>query len=365
MIPALILSMVMTVATATATPAFTWPWSEADTPPAPPPRPVASLIVNSNIMLQHPIPGVIAARNEVTLGFQTLGRMTARNVDIGDMVKQGEILATLDPEDLEGNVRAARAAVEAARADLLTAQAAAQRTRELAQRNVAPQAQLEQAEQALSAAEAAERQAQSQLVRALDTQGYAALRAPFDGVVSAIFANPGAVVSAGEPVLRVSSETGLEAVIDLPDATISSVAQGDVYDVWSESDPGQVLQANVTQIEPMADAATRTRRVHLALPDNARIRLGALIRARPRMDAASQVVVPGAAILQRDGAPHVWVVERKNDPAIVRLRPIMTAGPTDAAQVAVTDGLRPGDEIVIRGIHSLSEGQPVGRSVTP
>ncbi|RQP06102.1 MAG: efflux RND transporter periplasmic adaptor subunit [Paracoccus sp. BP8] len=344
---------------------FTLPWRKPPAQPEAAPRPVVSTLVSDAQAAGHSVPGVIAARIEVALGFQTLGRVTARNVDIGDVVRQGDVLATLNPDDLQGDVRAAQAAVEAAQVELRTAQASAERTRALARRNVASTAQLEQVERALAAAQATEQQAQSELIRARDAEGFAEMRAPFDGVISAVFANAGAVVSAGEPVLRLSTQDGIEAVIDLPDTVLSRVGPGDPYEVWSENEPERILPATVSQIEPVADAVTRTRRIHLALGEDADLRLGALVRARPAGAAAARLVLPEAAILQRDNGAHVWVVSREGDQGTVSLRRIEVLGPPIGRSVTVASGLSPGEEVVIRGIHSLTEGQSVGPSVTP
>ncbi|ABL70741.1 efflux RND transporter periplasmic adaptor subunit [Paracoccus denitrificans] len=362
---ALIPAVLILVALAGGAAGFTLPWQKPKVEAAAAPRPVVSILVSDTQAAGHSIPGVIAARIEVALGFQTLGRVTARNVDIGDVVRQGEVLATLNPDDLQGDVRTAQAAVEAAQVELRTARATAERTRSLVQRNVASTAQLEQAERALAAAQAAEQQAQSELIRARDAEGFAEMRAPFDGVVSAVFINAGAVVSAGEPVLRLSTQDGIEAVIDLPDIVLSRVRQGDPYEVWSESDPGRILPATVSQIEPVADAATRTRRIHLALGQDADLRLGALVRARIAGAAAAQLVLPQSAIIEQDGAEHVWVVSRDGEQGTVALRRIETLGPPVGGRIAVASGLAPGEEVVIRGIHSLTEGQSVGQSVTP
>ncbi|WP_323033897.1 efflux RND transporter periplasmic adaptor subunit [Paracoccus sp. (in: a-proteobacteria)] len=344
---------------------FSLPWQKAESQAAPPPRPVVSILVTDTEAASHSIPGVIAARIEVALGFQTLGRVTARNVDIGDVVQEGQVLAALNPDDLQGDVRAAQAAVEAAQVELSTAQATAERTRALTQRNVASTAQLEQAERAYATAQAAVQQAQSELIRARDAEGFAEMRAPFDGVISAVFVNAGAVVSAGEPVLQLSTRDRIEAVIDLPDMMRARINQGDPYEVWTENEPGRVLTASVSQIEPVADAATRTRRVHLALGQDADFRLGALVRARPAGATAARLVLPLAAILDRDGSEYVWVVTREGGQGIITLRPVQTLGPPIGGRVTVTSGLSPGEEVVIRGIQSLSEGQSVGQSVTP
>ena len=329
------------------------------------PRPVASIIVDDRPLPAHSVPGTITAKIEVALGFQTLGRVTARHVDVGTVVHQGQVLARLDPDDLQGKVQAARAAAEAAKVELETAQATAARTRALAKRNVASTAQLEQAERVLAAAQATDQLARSELIRALDAAGFADMRAPFEGVISAVFANAGAVVGAGDPVVQLAAQKGREAVIDLPEAALSRVRLDDRYEVWTESDPDNRQPARVTQIEPVADAATRTRRIHLALADDGSVRLGALIRARPLATGTPLPTLPVAAILTRNGQEQVWIVSRSDGSATVDLRTVRTLGPALGDRVSIAEGVAKGDEVVIRGIHSLTPGQPVGRRVTP
>lgn len=345
--------------------AFSWPWQTAKTTEEAAPRPVASIILADTSQNVRSVPGAIAARVEVTLGFQTIGRVATRNVDIGDLVKAGQTLASLNPDDLHGDVNAALAAVDSAEVQLQTTEAMLERTRELARRNVAPAAQLEQAERAYTAAQAQMDQAQSQLVRARDAEGFAVMTAPFDGVISASYVNTGAVVSAGEPVFKLAAQGELEAVIDLPETALQDVSIGEAFEVWAESDPDNILTAKVRQIAPLADAATRTRRVHLALAEQADIRLGALIRARPQIKGDHHPALPQAAILTKDGSPGVWVVERQGDSATVTRHEITPAGPAINGIVAISDGLSLGEEIVIRGIHSLTEGQRVGEGVSP
>ena len=333
--------------------------------PAPVPRPVVTETVDETRRAGRSIPGVIRARIEVDLGFQTIGRVLSRQVDVGDRVQEGQVLAAIDPDDLHGNVTAAHAAVEAALVQLNTAQATAERARELARRNVVSTAQLEQAENALSSAEAGYSQAQSELIRARDAEGYANMTAPFDGVITAAHLNAGAVVSAGQPVLRLSADDELEAVIDLPEAAVAEIRPGDGFQVWSDGDPETVVQAHVRTIEPMADAATRTRRVRLSLTGESRFRLGALIRARPVTGGQDGLTIPIDALADPDGTPFVWIVRETGGQRRVTPQPVTTRGPEIAGRIAVTGGLAPGDEIVTRGVNSLSDGQPVGISVRP
>ncbi|MFT4013889.1 MAG: efflux RND transporter periplasmic adaptor subunit [Paracoccus sp. (in: a-proteobacteria)] len=345
----------------------TLPWQS---PPevAAQPRPVVSIQVLDQITQGAAIPGEIKARFEVDLAFQTLGRMTRRNVDIGDVVTRGQILATLDPEDMQAEVRSAKAVAESAWIEMETARATARRTRALYQRNVATEAQMEQADHGLAAAQAAVQQAESQLIRARDAEAYTEMRAPFDGVISAVEADSGAVVSAGQPIMQLSSQQGLEAVIDLQPAMLSRISLGDPFEIWSENHPDIRGSAHVARIEPVADTATRTRRVRLELEGPQEFRLGALIRAAPALGQVQNVTVPAGAVFTANDQDHVWVVARSADDPVtgtVARRAIRVHGPSANGMLTVAEGLLPGEEVVIRGVHSLTEGQSVGRSVTP
>ncbi|WBU56750.1 efflux RND transporter periplasmic adaptor subunit [Paracoccus sediminicola] len=329
-----------------------------------PPRPVVSVVVEDLPSQRRSFPGVVIAVSDVDLGFQTLGRLSGRPVDVGDRVDAGDILAELTPDDLQDNVRAAEAAVETATVTLQTAQITATRTRDLAQRNVASTAQLEQAERGLKSAEARLREARSELARAQDAEEFARLTAPFDGVVSAVFENAGAVVDAGTPVLTLSDIDSREAVIDLPEVALSALPKGTEMTIWLESDPERRSTATVTRIDPMADAATRTRRLHLKIADEADFRLNALIRAQRAGQAGTLLSVPVTALSGDGEDVAVWVVSRSGDMATVSRRAVET-GIRMSGYVEITSGLIPGEEVVIRGVNSLTDGQAVGRPVRP
>lgn len=328
------------------------------------PRPVVTELVEDRGEASRWVPGAIASRNQVDMAFQTLGRMTARHVDLGDRVKAGDVLAELATEDLEASTRAASAALDAAEVQVTTADATLERTRALAGRNVASAAQLEQAQRAASAARAAAEQARSQLAQARNTQGYATMTAPFDGVISAVYETQGAVVNAGEPVLQLSSEDEREAVIDLPEQALVGLPPKAVFTVWQRNDPENEVAAELNRIDPLADTATRTRRLYLTLPPGTDLRLGALIRARLGSAGDPALTVAEAAVFESGGTPHVWRVLRTAEASHVEPVAIGT-GPTLMGRVLVTEGLSLGEEVVIRGVHSLQPGQPVGRRVEP
>ena len=388
-------------------------------PPPGPPRAVVTEIVADRPATERSTPGVIASATEVQMAFQTLGRLVERNVDVGDRVAQGDILARLDPEDLAGSVRAAEAALAAAEVNLTTARATAERTRALAGRNVASRAQLERAEQGLSAAQSAADQARAGLERARNAESFTVMTAPISGVVSAVRATPGAVVAAGDPILTLAAETGLEATIDLPELQLAGIQPGTAYLVWRDHADARPTRGTVDRIAPVADAQTRTRRVYIKLDDASGFRLGSLIRARREGSGGDTLTVPAGAVVRAgdvpDAAPErrgdgtqarppepasgdesalssetatradtaaaaddvaakdlatatpppssagsVWVVTRTADGATVALQPV-TLGASFGDRVEITSGLSAGAEVVIRGVHSLTDGQPVGR----
>lgn len=337
----------------------------ADEAPIPDtPRPVVTEIVEDRGGDARSVPGVIAAETQVTMAFQTLGRMIARHVKLGDRVEKGQLLAELATEDLAATTRAARAALDAAEVQLSTARTTLERTQELARRGVASEAQLEQAQRVMAAAAAMAEQTRSELVQAEDAEGFARLTAPFAGVISAVYEAQGAVVDTGAPVLQLSADDRREAVIDLPETALSGIGKQAMFTVWQRSAPTHEVTAKLDRIEPLADAATRTRRLHLTLPPEADFRLGALIRARVGAPEEPALSLPDTAIFQLDGKPHVWRVIRDGDRGKVEPVAVETGGGY-GGRLLVPRGLHSGDEIVIRGVNSLEEGQTVGRRIEP
>lgn len=368
------LSLIAALIAAVALPAsgMDLPWRERPEAAAPPPRPVVSEILSPHHDAGRIIPGHIAAGTEVRLGFQTLGRIIERSVALGDKVEAGAVLARLDPEDLDGEVRAAEAAVSAAEAQYETALLTAERTRQLTARNVTSTANLEQAENAMIAAEAAYLQAQSQLIRARDQQKFADITAPFDGVITQIWAEPGEVVEAGAPVITLSGTLKREAVIDVTEADIADLAPDDLWMVWQEVSPNERYPARLERISPLADTRTRTRRMRLALPPEAPFRLGAMIRANPGHRDTGALSVPQNAVLQDretgGETAQVWVISRpapdgNADHGIASLVSVTIA--SQSGSRLVIEGLPAGTEIVTRGIHSLTEGQIVAGRIAP
>lgn len=335
--------------------------ADGPAPAAETPRPVVSVIVNPEAGLPVSFVGTVAAKIEADLGFPLAGTLAERPVSAGETVAKGEVLARLDPEDLDSALRSAEAGVTVAAAQLRSATDARDRARVLAGRGVGSTTRLEDATRAFVAAEARLEQARADEARARDTRSLATLTAPQDGVVTSVLAEPGAAVAAGQAIVRLAATGAREALIDLTEADAAAYPAGTRFAARLVANPEVVATAVLDRIDPVAFSATRTRAAHLTLQDPApAFRLGALVRVAPDAQGGTGMVLPAAAVLDNGGGTEVWVVDRADNR--VHRRPV-TLGPRVGDFVAVATGLAAGDEVVTKGIHSLEDGQIVGPRV--
>ncbi|MFB2531356.1 efflux RND transporter periplasmic adaptor subunit [Paracoccus sp. p4-l81] len=338
------------------------------TPPeGAPPRPVATLVVTEGADPARATTGTVTAASETDLAFTLPGRLAERRVNPGDLVQAGDVLAVLDPEDVDAALREAEARLAAAQAQLSQARDAETRAAALQGRGVASQVQLDQARQARIGAQSAVEQAQAAQAAAADRQASATLVAPEGGIITQAPAEPGATLAAGQPVVQLASIARREVVIDVTESELAVLGRQSEFRIALLADPGVTATATLGSVDPVAASATRTRRVHLNLPADAPegLRLGALADVLPISGAAALPMVPVGAVMAGE-APSVWVVIRPEPggPGTIQRRTI-TPGPVLNGSLSVSDGLAPGDEVLIRGIHSVTEGESVGPRTDP
>lgn len=321
-----------------------------------PVRPVFSTVLESKQGDGTVAVGVVEPRYKTNLGFRLLGRLTARPAYVGDLVSEGQTVGTIDSTALELAVRAAKAERAKAEAQLATARATEERQRTLITSDATTKQTLDNAEQARAGAEASVAHAQANLTKAIEQLGYAQIKADFAGVVTAVGAEVGQVVSPGQNVVTVARLDIREAVVDIGEDFPLPLEIGLPFTVGLQLLPAVQVEGKVREISPQADPATRLRRVRIALsnpPES--FRLGATITAKLGKEQNPTLRVPASAVLAREGANFVWVVD---PPAsTVSLHKVDLA--TDQAGARVTGGLAPGARIVTAGIHSLQQGQHV------
>ena len=304
-----------------------------------------------------PFASTVEARYQTQLGFQLAGRMVAREVYVGDVVHEGQTLATLDPTVTQFALLRAKADIANAKAQLVNAQGIEERQRTLAQGGNAAQATLDNAVAGRDTAKARLDQAEASLRMAEDQMGYTVLKANFDAVVTTWSAEVGQFVDNGQAVVTLARPDGREAVVDIPDDLMGSVTMGMPFTVRLQAVPSVTTQAVVREIGPLADEATRAHRIRLTLrnPPPA-FRLGTTITVVHDIKVAAYVPLPASAVTDTDGKSFVWLLA--SDGKSVARRDITVAS-RDAWRVDVASGLSAGDKVVTVGVHSLAEGQAV------
>ncbi len=322
-------------------------------------RPVVTEVVAYRAGIASSWVGSVEPSSALDLGFLRLGTLAERLVDVGDIVQQGDVLARLDASDLEAELRAAEAGVAIARAGLQTTRDAFERAQELANRGVGSEIALESARNDLAAAEAALEQARAAEARASDARDYADLRAPMDGVITSIRAEPGATLSTGEAVMRLSSTDRRKVVIALSEEDAAGMVPDAEFDVTLLSNRSITARAILARVDPVSARATRTRAAHLTLDEDADagFRLGALVTATLESGRGVLTTLPAGALIAGAETPTVWRVvgDRR---AVERVK--VATGPRAGGRVVIAEGVEPGDEIVIRGVNSIEDGQTVG-----
>jgi RND family efflux transporter MFP subunit len=306
--------------------------------------------------LQTEFSGEIRAKVESRLGFRVPGKIIARKVDAGTVVKRGQVLMQLDPQDLLLGQAQAKAGLMAAESSRDLAKAEYKRYQELREKNFVAQAVLDAKETAYKAAQASYEQAKAGLSNQSNLASYSTLVSDVDGVVTGIDAEVGQVVAAGTPVVRVAKAGELDMVIGIPEDRINSIRQMKDVNVrlWANKD--EVIVAKLRELSPIADPVTRTFTAKLALPANANgIKLGMTANASFGMkNPHAMIRLPLTALFQDKAASSVWVVE--ND--AVRLVPVQV-GSTIDEDVLIASGLTPGQSVVTAGVNLLKPGQKV------
>lgn len=325
--------------------------------PAVPPRPVLTAVVQPMSRDGLEVVGTIEPQVQTELSFRVLGRLLVRSVNVGDVVAKDQVVAAIDDTALKLAVRSALAEVANAQAQLTNASGTEQRQRTLLETAATSRATFETAEQSRAAAEASVARAQANLVKAREQLAYAQLKAEFAGVVTAVGAEAGQVVSPGRSVVTIARPDVREAVVDIGEDFIGDVRIGSPFQVSLQLDGAPTATGRVREIAPQADSVTRTRRVRITLdhPPEA-FRLGSTVAARPAGDLAADLFIPGSAVFTRDGKAFVWRVA--SDDQTVHAQEVAVSA-TAGDRTRVTGGLAVGTRLVTAGVHSLSEGQKV------
>lgn len=301
--------------------------------------------------------GHIEAQDQASLSFRIGGRLAERNVSIGATVREGEVIARLDPENELNELRSARAALTASQGLLRKAENQFQRQSHLLERNVTTRADFEAAEQGRTAAQAQVDAAQARVRSAEDIVGFTSLKADAPGVVTRVGAEPGEVVAPARMIVQLARREGRDAVFEVPADVVRVLPPDARVHVTLSGDPNVTANGRVREVAPQADPVTRTFRVRIGLSDPPQsFRLGTAVSGTIRGSEASALAIPATALAQRGQETGVWIVDPKNLTVSLRKLEVISADPATAV---IGKGLALGDIIVTAGVSLLKEGQHV------
>ncbi|MBL8225685.1 MAG: efflux RND transporter periplasmic adaptor subunit [Chromatiales bacterium] len=328
--------------------------------PAPEIRPVRTITIETRAKGDEvALTGTVQAQTEITQSFRIDGRLVERAVEVGDTVRAGQLIARLDPQNEESSLLSTRAQLAAAQAVLIEARSNFTRMSELVVEKAVSQAQFDQAEASLRAAESQVESLRGQVNLAENRLGYTRLVANVGGTVTARGAEPGEVVAAGRMIVQVAQAGARDAVFDVPAAVMNleRAAGPRRISIYLTDNPAVTTRGEVREVSPRADPVTGTFAVRVRLLDPPEaMRLGSTVTGRMALDKVLGVQIPATALVRTDGKPAVWVV----DPATqtVSLRPIAVRT-ADAQTLRVESGLADGDIVVTAGVQALRPGQQV------
>jgi RND family efflux transporter MFP subunit len=301
--------------------------------------------------------GEIRAREEVALGFRLDGRILTRQVDVGDRVAAGQIVATQESATRRNQLNSAQADLDSARAAEQLAALNLRRMKLLMPGGAIARTQLDSAQSDWQAARARRQSSEDALKNARENLSWAQLTAPADGVVTQVSASVGQVVSAGQQIVTLASGGGRDAVFDVADPQAIPAQAGAVFSVSLLSGSSVIAPGHLRDISPQADPQTRTWRVRITL-DNPppAMALGASIQLILPASGQTAIALPASALTRAGGQPAIFIVNTKT--LTLHLQPVVLAR-YSTKEIFISAGLSPGETVVIAGVSKLRNGEKV------
>jgi len=352
------------------------PTCESDEPGPPAPTPVRVEAVTTQTAQETlRYSANIEADTSVDLAFKADGYVkeiqqvagadgNTRDIQAGDPVSEGAVLAKVDPQQYADQVTEAKAQLASAEAALKKAAADFKRAKTLydSQSMTAPEYDSYQKE--YESAQAGVAGAKAQLNDAEVNLGYTGLKAPLSGVILQRNIEVGTLVSPQSVAFVIADVSSVKAVFGVPDVKLKDVTVGDTLSVTNDSLPGRSFQGQVTEISPAADAATRVFDVQITLPNpDGLLKVGMVVSLALTTGPPAEptIVVPLTAVVRGTSGPEsyaVYIVDKDGTSEAARLKEVQL-GEVTGNEITVTDGLAAGDQVIVTGATLVSDGQAV------
>ena len=341
---------------------------EQKAPEQQPPRLVNAMrVADTSGLTERSFPGRARAGQEVNRSFRVSGPLITLPVNVGDEVKAGDILARIDPQDFETKLATLEGQLQREQAKAKRAQADLTRLQNIYRDDpgATSQTAIDRALQLRDSARASVSSIEASVQNARDQLSYTYLKAPFDGVVVETYVENFETVVAKQSILRVLDPSNIEFVVNVPEILISLAPYVTDISVTFDALPGIEIPAKLKEIGKEASQATRTYPVTLVMeqPQGAEILPGmagqAAIASRPPDDSALVgIQIPATAIFTGEDRSKnfVWVVDESTK---TLSRRAVEIGQLARFGILIKRGLQPGEWIVVKGVHSVKEGEVV------
>ena len=304
--------------------------------------------------------GSVQARYEVDQAFRVGGKVVSRKVDVGQKVRQGDVIAVLDDTDYRLAVEAAQQQLAAAQAQARQAESDRKRLDALkADGSVSPSDDEKAQSNAQTTRATAEADARK-LDLARNRLDYTALRASQDGVITSVKFEVGQVVAEGQPIVSVAKEVEPEIVVNVPEDQLVAF-KASRYKASLTSAPDQSFEVVLRELAPQAAATTRTFRARLKPATPRALPLGAsarLVVERSASEAAA-AAIPASAITQDKGQPAVWVVSREGAEPVGTVKLFAVSVHEYRNDNVLVSGLPAGELVVTAGVQKMAPGLKV------
>ncbi|MCU0896231.1 MAG: efflux RND transporter periplasmic adaptor subunit [Burkholderiales bacterium] len=296
--------------------------------------------------------GVVEAVRQATIAAQLQGRVIELNVNAGDAVTKGQVLARIDEREAAQALASGEAQAARAQAELANAKVNLERTKRLVNENFVSKAALDKAQADFDAASAALAAAKAGAGQAATVKGYAVVTAPFTGVIAERTVELGDLAQPGKPMFVIYDPASLRVVADVPEDTVAGLhGTGDAASVEMPA-LGKSFKPKAVTVLPSADVRTHTKRVRLDLADDARGAYpGMFARAHFGTGKAKKLLIPAQAVAYRSEVAGAYVV---NDKGEIRFRQLRLGERAGEKSIEVLAGLAPGERVALDPVAALA-----------
>lgn len=341
------------------------PLSQAKKPEVAPVNVLVAKVAAGTGEREITLPGELMAAHDTQIHGRADGYIRQYLADIGDKVKEGQLLAVIEAPDLEKRLDQAKATLENAKSKLRIARDNAKRAHGIRLKGAVSPEELDSRDALLTQAEAAVGEAAAEVARYEELHRFLRVTAPFDGVIAERNVDIGRLVSAGSGsgLFRVTDNTTLRAYVGVPQSYIAGLKAGAKAELLLEEYPGKVFPGVVSRVAGAIDPTSRTLVAEVRIPNESGTLIPGMfgrLRLKLADSGASAEIIPANALMLGAAGPRVALVDKDS---VIRIRKVVL-GHDNGPTVEIADGLKAGDSVVMNPGDLIVEGCKVS-IVTP